>query len=125
MKLLLLGAKALTHRSRRGIGLEWGCYARGGEGRRLKGHSYIVRSLAKCEGKMCSWSLHGLIPVWNTATLEQARVMKGDGDDAIFSLAMLEGEVISGYVSGRIWVWDNYCWSWRVTMAVSWHCSCA
>ena len=67
LKLRLLGAKALTRR--RGMGVEWGRYAGGGEGRRLKRHSGLVLSLAQCEGRLCSGSWDGSIRVWNTATL--------------------------------------------------------
>ena len=101
LELRLLGAKALTRR--RGMGVDWGRYAGGDEGRRLEGHSRLVCSLAQCAGRVCSGSMDGSIRVWNTATLEQER--ESDGD-AIFALAMREGEVISGHRSGRIRVWD-------------------
>ena len=104
LKLRLLGAKAMTHR--RGVGVEWGRYSGGGEGRRLKGHSSHVNSLAQCAGRMCSGSEDGSIRVWNIATLEQERVIESDGDDAVLALAAWEGEVISGHESGRIRVWD-------------------
>ena len=103
LKLRLLGAKVLTRR--RGMGVEWGRYAGGGEGRRLEGHSGTVYSLAQCEGRVCSGSRDGTIRVWNTAMLELERVMESDGD-AIFALAVRGGEVISGHLSGRIRVWE-------------------
>ena len=101
-KLRLLGAKALTRRM--GMGVEWGRYAGGGQGRRLKGHSETVSSLAQCAGKMCSGSWDGSIRVWNIATLEQERVIECQDD--ILALAVREGELISGHVSGWIRVWD-------------------
>ena len=104
LKLRLLGAKALTRR--RGMGVEWGRYAGGGEGRRLEGHSDFVVSLAQCAGRMCSGSWDGSIRVWSIATLEQERVIESDGVDAVLALAVREGEVISGHGSGRIRVWD-------------------
>jgi hypothetical protein len=99
-----LGAKALTRR--RGMGVDWGRYSRGGAGRRLEGHSRGVMMLAECSGRMCSGSWDGSIRVWSMTTLEEERVLDNGGDE-VWSLAVWEGELlISGHESGRIRVWD-------------------
>jgi hypothetical protein len=73
VKLEKLGAKALTRR--RGMGLDWRRYSRGGAGRRLEGHSRDVMALAECSGKMCSGSLDGSIRAWSMTTLEEELVL--------------------------------------------------
>ena len=104
LKLRLLGAKALTRR--KGMGVEWGRYAGSCGGLRLEGHSDCVLSLAPCAGRMCSGSTDGSIRVWNIATLVEERVIETDGDDAIYTLTVREGEVTSWHFSGRIRMWD-------------------
>ena len=110
-----LGAKALTRR--RGRGVEWRRYCEGGCGRRLHGHPDFVRALAECEGRMCSGSVDGSIRVWRLDTLEEERVLlskwgengegyESDEDDGVNSLAVREGQLISGHGSGKVRVWD-------------------
>ena len=101
-----LGSKAMT--CRRGTGVERRQYSEGGRGYRLQGHSNDVRALVKCAGRMCSGSLDGSIRVWKLGALVEERVLlsESEKDGGVCALAVWEDQLISGYESGKVHVWD-------------------
>jgi hypothetical protein len=98
-----IGPKALVPRI--GMEVNWDEYVCGGE-RRLDGHTTNVRSLALCDGRVCSGSSDGSIRVWNRATLQHERTLREVVDDPVSTLAAWEGCLISGHESGELRVWN-------------------
>ena len=91
-------------------GVKWGKYA-SGRGLRLEGHEEQLTSVVECEGRVCSGSWDGSILVWGTAAgavnrRSGLRLEPADSLDAVLSLSVWKGFLISGHRTGKLKVWN-------------------
>jgi hypothetical protein len=89
---------------RRGSGVDWADYSDGGERTLAAGKKFY--SLAVHEkGFVCGGLRDGSIRVWNRATLQAKRTLRGH-TDAVVALVSVKGLLISGSLDHDIRVWD-------------------